>query len=51
MSPYYDHLDLRGIDDMDDDLFVYYMTNVKGVNMLSITESYPNLKPMPSLSN
>ena len=43
MSPYYDHIDLRGIDNMDDDLFAYYMTNVKEVNMQSITESYPEL--------
>lgn len=39
MSPYYNHLDLRCIDDMDDDLFAYYMTNVRGVNMLDLNET------------
>jgi len=38
-EPYYHQLDLRLFDDLDDDAFVYIMTNVKGVNMLDLNET------------
>lgn len=39
LSPYYDHLDLRPLSEMDDEAFAYVMTNVKGVNMLDLNET------------
>ncbi|HMK05629.1 MAG TPA: DUF6678 family protein [Ferruginibacter sp.] len=38
MVAYYDRLDLRLLDDLDDDAFAYIMTNVRGVNMLDLNE-------------
>lgn len=39
MEPYQHHLDLRGFDDLDDDVFAYIMAKVKGVNMLDLNEA------------
>src|SRR6187399_1195593 len=39
MAAYYDHLDLRFIDDLDDAGFAYIMARVKGVNMLDLNET------------
>ena len=39
MVAYYDHLDLRFIDDLDDAGFAYIMAPVKGVNMLDLNET------------
>ena len=36
---YYHHLDLRRVDDLDDEGLVYLLTNVKGVNMLDLNET------------
>jgi|GEM_PF-1814378 len=38
-EPYYHHLDLRPIDDLDDEGFAYLMAGVKGVNMLDLNET------------
>lgn len=37
MTPYHHHLDLRRIDDLDDEGLACLLTNVKGVNMLSVS--------------
>lgn len=39
MEPYYHHLDLRPLSEMDDDAFAFIMQKVKGVNMLDINET------------
>jgi hypothetical protein len=39
MEPYYHHLDLRPLTELDDDSFAYLMVNVKGVNMLDLNET------------
>jgi hypothetical protein len=39
MSAYYHHLDLRPLDELDDEAFAYIMPNVKGVNMLDLNET------------
>ncbi len=39
MEEYYHHLDLRSLDDLDDDVFAYIMPKVKGVNMLDLNET------------
>ena len=39
IEPYPHHLDLRRIDDLDDEGFAYYMTHVRGVNMLDLNET------------
>lgn len=39
MEPYYQQLDLRWCDDLDDEGFEYLLTNVKGVNMLDLNET------------
>lgn len=39
MEPYYHHLDLRPLSEMDDAAFAYIMKNVKGVNMLDLNET------------
>lgn len=39
MEPYHQHLDLRRIDDLDDEGFAYLMDPVKGVNMLDLNET------------
>ncbi len=39
MEPYHHHLDLRLIDDLDDEGFAYIMGPVKGVNMLDLNET------------
>jgi len=36
---YYHQLDLRGIDDLDDEGFAYFIAGVKGVNMLDLNET------------
>lgn len=38
-EPYAHHIDLRRIDDLDDEGFAYLLTNVKGVNMLDLNET------------
>ena len=39
MEFYPNHLDLRRIDDLDDEGFAYLLKNVKGVNMLDLNET------------
>lgn len=39
MEPYYHHLDLRLLDELDDDGFAFIMKNVKGVNMLDLNDT------------
>ena len=39
MEPYYHHLDLRPLSELDDEAFAYIMKNVKGVNMLDLNET------------
>jgi hypothetical protein len=39
MNEYVHHLDLRRIDDLDDEGLAYLLTNVKGVNMLDLNET------------
>jgi len=39
MVTYYDHLDLRGLDDLDDDAFAYILAKVQGVDMLDLNET------------
>lgn len=39
MVAYYDHLDLRGLDDLDDDAFACIMEKVRGVYMLDLNET------------
>lgn len=39
MEPYYHHLDLRPISELDDDAFAYIMEKVRGVNMLDLNET------------
>ena len=39
MEPYHHHLDLRRIDDLDDEGFAYLIGTVKGVNMLDLNET------------
>ena len=39
MEPYYHHLDLRHIDDLDDEGFAYLIAPVKGVYMLDLNET------------
>ena len=39
MEPYHYHLDLRRIDDLDDEGFAYLLANVKGVDMLDLNET------------
>ena len=39
VESYCHHLDLRRIDDLDDEGFAYLLTNVKGVNMLDLNET------------
>jgi hypothetical protein len=39
IEPYYHHLDLRSITDLNDDGFAYLLTNLKGVNMLDLNET------------
>lgn len=39
MEPYYHHLDLRPLTEMDDTAFAYIMRKVKGVNMLDLNET------------
>jgi hypothetical protein len=36
---YYHHLDLRNIDELDDEGFAYLMAGIKGVNMLDLNET------------
>lgn len=38
-GPYCDHINLRFIDDLDDEGFAYIMDGVKGVNMLDLNET------------
>ena len=38
-EPYCHHLDLRRIDDLDDEGFAYLVSNVKGINMLDLNET------------
>jgi len=38
-EPYPNHIDLRNIDDLDDEGFAYYMANIKGVSMLDLNET------------
>ncbi|HEX4876816.1 MAG TPA: hypothetical protein VFV31_09115 [Chitinophagaceae bacterium] len=39
MEPYYHHLDLRPLSEMDDEAFAFIMEKVKGVNMLDLNET------------
>jgi len=39
MEPYYRHLDLRPLSELDDDTFAFIMAKVKGVNMLDLSEA------------
>lgn len=39
IEPYYHHLDLRLLDELDDDAFAFIMKKVKGVNMLDLNET------------
>jgi len=39
IEPYYQHFDLRPIDDLDDEGFTYLIAPVKGVNMLDLNET------------
>ena len=39
MEPYYDHLNLLPLAEMDDAAFAFIMKNVKGVNMLDLNET------------
>lgn len=39
MEPYYHHLDLRLLDELDDEAFAFIMAKVKGVNMLDLNET------------
>lgn len=39
IKPYYHHLDLRRIDDLDDEGFAYLLNGIKGVNMLDLNET------------
>lgn len=39
VEPYFHHLDLRRIDDLDDEGFTYLMASVRGVNMLDLNET------------
>jgi len=39
MAAYHHHLDLRRIDDLDDEGLAYLLTHVKGVNMLDLNET------------
>lgn len=39
MQPYYHHLDLRPVSDLDDEGFEYLLTHVKGINMLDLNET------------
>lgn len=38
-TAYYDHYDLRPLDDLNDDGLAYLLTNVKGINMLDLNET------------
>lgn len=52
VEPYYDHLDLRRIDDLDDEGFAYLIAPVKGVNMLDLNETEitnASIKLLPGL--
>lgn len=39
MEPYYHHLDLRPLSEMDDEAFAFIMGKVKGVNVLDLNET------------
>jgi hypothetical protein len=39
IEPYYNHFDLRPINDLDDEGFAYLIAPVKGVNMLDLNET------------
>lgn len=39
MEPYYHQLDLRLLDELDDEAFEFIMAKVKGVNMLDLNET------------
>lgn len=50
MEPYYHHLDLRPLDELDDDGFAFIMKNVKGVNMLDLNETNIGIESMALLA-
>lgn len=50
MEPYYHHLDLRPLSEMDDDAFAFIMKKVKGVNMLDLNETLVSNKSMQLLT-
>jgi hypothetical protein len=39
MQPYYQHLDFRGITDLEDEGLAYLLTHVKGIKMLDLNEA------------
>ncbi len=39
MESYYHHLDLRPLDELNDEAFAYIIKNVKGINMLDLNET------------
>jgi hypothetical protein len=52
MQPYYHQLDLRFLTNLDDEMFEYLLTNVKGVYMLDLNETNitnESIKLLPKL--
>lgn len=50
MEPYYHHLDLRPLSDLDDAALEYILPKVKGVNMLDLNETEITNKSIALLS-
>lgn len=50
-SSYHDHLDFRGIPDLNDDGLAYFLTDIKGINMLDLNETEITNDSIELLSN
>lgn len=50
-SPYQDHIDFRGIPDLNDDGLAYFLTGINGINMLDLNETEITNDSITLLSN
>ena len=50
-SPYQDHIDFRGIPDLNDEGLTYFLTRINGINMLDLNETEITNDSITFLSN